>query len=1060
MIRFHSALIVFSCFLLFCLTPVWGQVDSGAITGRVTDSTGAVVPGAGVLITQITTNYKIELVTNEAGFFSAPSLRPGTYEVMVTQPGFRVQKSKPFDVRVQDRVEIDFQLEVGGTDTEVMVSDIAPLLESETSSLGQVVEQKTVTELPLNGRNFIQLATLGTGTALTQGRTAERDNFIANGARAVQNSYLIDGVDNKNRIMGFDKGSAQIIQPVIDAIQEFKVQTSTFSAEFGQSAGGVVNVTMRSGTNDLHGNLFEFFRNSKMDATPYFQPVGGGKPLFIQNQFGATAGGPIIRDRTFFFASWQTSREVNGAPQIASVPTAAMRSGVFSKAVRDPVTKTNFPGNTIPANRWDPVTTKLLALYPLPNLPGEVRNYFSNPKERVNSDSYNVRIDHRLSSKDFLFGRISQGFGNNRLPNLLPDPANQQGWVSLGGRQWMLSESHTLSPTMVNELRLAFIYTRSFQDTDAPRMFEEYGIKGALNDPNIKGLPQFNINSMTGIGTQAPGTLPISATGSGNYPAKKSGKIYQILDNLSWTRGRHTVKFGVDLNRVTMFVYATNNARPIFTFNSTYTGIGLGDFLLGYVQQIQTSANQQLNTIRQNVAHGYAQDDWKITQKLTLNLGLRYELTTPFWENRDKQANFFIDQGPCYLQVIQVADGSKCGVGRSLVHTDFNNYAPRLGLALQATRTTVIRSGFGVFYGRDENVGITRRLSSNPPWVSSSTFTGDQTKPAGFMKDGIPDIAMAGGGSSADLNSFPLYPRTPYVIQWNLNIQKELPGALVAQLGYTGSQAHKLVQVLNVNQALPGTGDVNARRPYKGYANIQFYAPLGNSNYHAMLAKLERRFSQGLSMLTSYTYSHSIDDGRSANDQNDPNTQNPRNLAANRGSSSFDARHRLAASGVWQLPFGKSGGPLAPLIRDWQLSGIWSYQSGQPFTVTLSVDPTTSGATAHPNRLRDGSLPSDQRSVNRWFDITAFAAPTCACYGDSGRGILTSPGFVNLDLSLARDFRFNERWRLQFRTEAFNLMNHPNLGLPNSAIGNASAGIIGTVVNSERQIQLALKLYY
>jgi hypothetical protein len=1055
--KWKLSMIVLAVVLL--ASAAYAQVDSGAISGVVTDATGAVIPNATVVITQESTNQNTELKTNGTGFYSAPSLRPGRYLVTVKHEGFRAQKSPPFELRIQDRVQMNFQLDVGAATAEIVVSAAAPLLESETSSLGHVVEQKTVAELPLNGRNYIQLATLGAGT-LPSTRSGERDNFISNGARAVQNSYLLDGVDNKNRIMGFDKSSAQIVQPIIDAIQEFKVQTSTFSAEFGQAAGGVVNVTMKAGTNDLHGNLFEFFRNSRMDAKPYFQPAGDSKPGFNQNQFGATTGGRIIKDRTFFFGSWQSSRESNGAPQVGSVPTPAMRTGIFSKAVKDPAGSTNFPNNTIPASRWDPLVPKLLALYPLPNLPGETRNFFYNPKERINSDAYNVRIDHRIGSKDFVFGRISQNYGDNRVPTTLPEPANQQGQATPSGRSWMLSESHTLSPTVVNEFRFGFIFTHVQQDIDTPRMFDEYGIKGALNEPKIKGLPQININSMSGLGTQGTGNSPIAATGSGNFPSEKSGKIYQLLDNLSWVKGRHTVKFGVDLNRVTMFVYATNAARPTFAFNGTYTGVGLGDFLLGYVQNINTSANQQLDTIQQSIYHSYVQDDWKITKRLTMNIGLRYEITTPFIEEHDKQSNLVLDQGPCYLQIIQVADAGRCGVGRSLTHTDWNNLAPRMGLAYQASAKTVVRSGFGVFYGRDEDVGINRRLPNNPPWVNASTFTGTQTTPAALLKDGIPSSALSGGGGNTDVNSFPFDMRTPYVIQWNLNVQREVPGGFVAQAGYTGSEAHKLVQTINVNQAYPGTTNVNTRRPYQGFSNIQFYSPLGNSNYHALLGKLERRFSKGLGMLASYTYGHSIDDGKSQNDQNDPVPQDMHNISANRGSSNFDVRHRFVLSGLYQPPFGKGRGPLAMLVRDWQISGVWSAQTGQPFTVTLNVDPTASGATAHPDRLRDGSLPGDQRSVSRWFDTTAFVAPSCPCFGNSGRGILRSPAFANIDISVVREFHFTERMRLQVRSEAFNLFNHPNLGLPATAIGSAGVGVIGSVVNNERQIQMALKLYF
>ena len=1034
----------------------FAQVDTGTVSGVITDRSGAVVPGAKITILQEETNFQLGLETNESGFYSAPALRPGRYVISAGKEGFRPQKSRPLELRVQDRVEVNFTLEVGALSSEVTVSSVAPLLESETSSLGQVVEEKTITDLPLNGRNFIELATLGAGT-LPSRRSADRDSFISNGARSVQNSYLLDGIDNKNRIMGFDKSSAQIIQPSIDSIQEFKVQTATFSAEFGQAAGGVVNVTLKSGTNGLHGGVFEFLRNSDLDATPYFQPTGG-KPLFIQNQFGATIGGPIVKDRTFYFGSWQSSREVNAAPQIGSVPTPAMRQGIFAK-VTDPTTHAPFANNTIPENRWDSAAKKLLPLFPSPNLPGSVRNFFYNPKERLSSDGYSVRVDHRFSSKDFMFARISQSFGSNRLPTTLPDPAEQQGFVDLTARQIMVSETHTLAPNKVNEFRLGFVFSRNNQDVLGPRLFDQFGINGTLDTPKIKGLPVFAITGLSSLGTTAPGSTPIAASGSGNFPSDKSGKIWQLLDNVSWVHDRHTIKVGVDLQRVTMFVYATNAARPTFNFNGTYTGNALGDFLLGYINNTSTS-QQQVDTIQQRVYNGYIQDDWKATSRLTLNLGLRYELSTPFVEEFDRQSNFVLDSGPCYLQLITVADRGRCGLPRALTRTDYNNFAPRVGLAYQATGKTVVRSGFGIFYGRDEDLGIIRRLPNNPPFITSATFAGDQTNPAFLLQNGFPGNALSLASGVADVNNFPFAFPIPYVVQWNLNVQRELPGNFLAQVGYTGSEAHKLPGVIAVNQPLPGTGNVNARRPYQGYGNIQSYNPYINSTYNALLAKLERRFARGMALLASYTYGHSIDGGANQNDTNDPGPQDARNVRAQKGSSNFDVRHRFALSGLYQLPFGKSKGGWSAFARNWQLSGIFSAQTGQPFTVTLSTDPSGTNTTARPNRLHDGALPSDQRDPSHWFDTTAFAAATCPCFGNSGRNILRAPGFVNVDAGLNRDFIFHERFRLQVRGEAFNLFNHPNFGLPNMAIGNPTVGIIGSVVNPERQIQAAMKLKF
>jgi len=1045
------------------LATAVAQVDTGTVSGIVTDSSGAVVPGASVTLIQQETNAHAMLSTNETGFYSAPGLRPGWYDVAVTKQGFQTQRKTGLELRVQDRLEVNFSLTVGGTSTEVMVAAAAPLLESETSSMGTVIERNAITDLPLNGRTFIQLATSVPGT-LPSTRTQERDNFISNGARAVQNSYLLDGIDNKNRILGFDRNSAQIIQPVIDGIEEFKVQTATYSAEFGQAAGGVVNVTMRSGTNSLRGNLFEFLRNSRLDATPYFQPAGE-HAQFIQNQFGATFGGPIIHNRTFFFGSWQSSREGNAAPQIASVPLASEHQGVFPSRVTDPATGAAFPNSTIPRNRWDSVAAGLLALYPMPNLQGAVNNFSYNPKEIVNADTYNLKIDHHFGSRDYLFGRISQGWSHNILPTLLPDPANQQGFTDLVQRQLVFSESHTVAANKVNEFRFGYVYTLESQDVNGPRLFDQYGIKGALNAPDIKGLPTFNLTGFSQLGTPTTlGTTPIPASGSGNRPVLKSGKVWELLDNFAWTHDRHAIKFGIDLSRVTEFAKATNSARPAYTFNGTFTGSGLGDFLLGDVYSANTS-QQQLLTIMQYVYNGYVQDDWKVSRKLTLNLGLRYELPTPFFEARDRQSNFVLDAGPCYFQLIPVAQRGQChaNLGRYLTRLDRNNFAPRIGFAYQATAKTVVRSGFGIFYGRDENYGISSRLPSNPPWVSTATFTGTSAAPIFLLADGFPPNALtltaAGFNANTTVYAQPFNYPTSYVEQWNLNVQRQLDGDFVAQIGYTGSGAHKLLFPINMNQAYPGTGTVNSRRPFQGVGNITYYAPLINSTYHALVAKLERRFANGMSLLASYTVGHSLDGEGNEHDTNDPAPQNVRNLAAEKGSSNFDVRHRIAVSGFYQLPFGQLGF-VSYLIQDWQLSGILSAQTGQPFTATLSTDPSATGATARPNRIADGNLSADQRTRTHWFDTTAFIAANCICFGNSGRDVLRGPGFMDVDLAILRDFHFAERFRLQFRAESFNLINHPNFGIPNSSIGNPQVGIITMTINPERQNQLALKFFF
>ncbi len=1065
--------------LLFC------QVDTGALSGIVADATGALVPNAAVTVTQIETGIRAALRTNPSGFYSAPALKPGTYSVAVTAEGFQTATRSGIELHVQERLVINVTLEVGATTSEITISESVPLLESETSSLGQVVAERTINELPLNGRNFIQLAVLGAGT-LPSRRTAERDNFIANGARAVQNSYLLDGVENKNRILGFDTSSAQVIQPVIEAIQEFKVQTSTFSAEFGQSAGGIVNVTLKSGTNSLHGALFEYFRNTRLDALPYFQPTGGGRPAFLQNQFGAALGGPIRRNRTFFFASWQSSREVNAAPQIGSVPLPSVRAGNFGTArIYDPATtranpngsgfvRDLFPNSTVPANRWDPVAARLVGLFPDPNLPGTVRNHFYNPKERIYNNQQNIRIDHQIGSRDSIFGRVSWGNNQNTFPTTLPPPANDFSVAEPTVQSVAVSETHTISPSLFNEARFGFVRTRIQQQIDGTRQFEEFGIKGTVNDPFIRGLPQFSVTGLSALGTAGPGARPIAATGSGNLPIDKIGKVMQFIDNVSWIRSRHTVKFGVDIQQVGMYGYATNSARPNFTFNGLYTqnpqsragtGQPYADFLLGQSNNVSV-ATPSVNEIRQRIFQTYVQDDWKLSSSLTLNIGVRYEAALPFIDVDDKYTNFILESGPLFGTFLRAQDAAAAGRGRGLVKADYNNFAPRVGLAWRMSPKTVVRSGFGVFYGRDENIGVGRRLTNNLPQFVQKTYISDQITPNIVLSTGFPADALDPAlVTNPVANAFPDDSPLPYVLQWNLNIQHELPRGFLVQAGYTGSGSHKLYYPLNVNSPTPATGNIDARRPIRGVGNVFSYAPLFNGTYNALLTKIERRFSSGFSVLGSYTWGHSLDGGSSNNDQSDPGPIDPRNLKLHRGNSNYDVTHRFVLSGVWELPFGKgksrlSSGVGAALLGGWQVSGIYSAQTGLPYSVTLNFDPTNTGVTGRPDRLRDGALPAGVRDPARWFDLSAFAAPAALTYGNSGRNVLRGPGSVNADLGVARLFALRERLRLQFRGEFFNLFNTPQFGLPGVSIGTPAAGIIGSVVTPERQVQLALKLLW
>ena len=1069
--------------LLLAAGVVPAQVDTGTLSGTVRDAASGVIQAAVVKIVHTGTSTTISLLTNENGFYSAPGVRPGEYSITVSAPGFQSETRRGVTLRVQDRLAIDFELKPSQVSTEITVDAKVPLLESETSSLGHVVEEKIIKDLPLNGRNFMQLAVLGAGTSPSR-RGPERDTFVSNGARPIQNSYLLDGVENKNKIVGFDSSSAQVIQPVIDGIQEFKVQTNTFSAEFGQSAGAVVNVTLKSGTNQIHGSAFEFLRNSALDAKPYFQPTPV-RPQFIQNLFGATLGGPIRKDQTFAFFSWQSQREVNAAPQIATVPTADQLAGKFSTAVYDPAStrlgpdgvtyiRDAFAGNVVPSTRWDPVAARLVKLYPTATSAGSSSNFFSNQRQRVTNDQFNGRLDHRFSERDSLFVRISSSVNKNILPAPLPAPANNPSVAEPDGKSYAASHTHTFTPTLINEFRFGYLYTQLTQSIDSKRLFEDYGINGAPQEPTVVGLPTFGVTGLSTLGSVGPGALPTPATGSGNFPIDKQGRVLQFADNLSWVKGRHTIKFGGDFQVVTLYANSTLSARPAFNFTGVYTqdpqrrsgtGAAFGDFLLGTTSSAAVST-RSISESRQKVVQGYVQDDWAVNSRLTLNAGVRYELALPFYETENKYSNLVLEPGALYGKVLDASQAGANGYRRSFVDPDFNNFAPRVGLAYKAASKTVVRSAFGIFYGRDENIPVARRPTNNPPYYILKTYTADQITPLITLQGGFPSNALSPANiTNPDVNSYLKSTPLPYVLQWNLNVQQELPGDLVAQVGYVGSGARKLYVPLNWNLPTPGAGAINGRRPIQGYGAIFALAPWVNSSYNALLAQVERRFSKGLSFLAAYTYGHSLDYA-GANAESDVAPQNPRNLTANRGNSNFDVRQRVVFSSTWELPFGKGRALLhdsrvgAAIAGGWQLSGITSYQTGLPFTPVLSYDPSNTGTTGRPNRIADGNLASSARTPGHWFDTAAFVAPAGTVYGNSGRGILRGPRQANTDLSLARNFQLAERVGLQFRAEAFNVFNTPQFGIPANTIGASNAGVISTVVTPERQLQFAARVSF
>jgi carboxypeptidase family protein len=1061
----------------------YAQVDTGSISGTVKDSGGSVIVDATVTVTNPSSGASFATKTNHDGFYTVVDLKPGAYNVATAAPGFQAITKTGIDLRLQDRLAINFDLQVGQALTSIQVQDTAPALETETSSLGQVVESHAIESLPLNGRNYIQLATLGAGTTPSQ-RSNERNSFVANGQREIQNSYVLDGIDNKNKIVGFDSSDAESVEPIVDAIQEFKVQTATFSAEFGQSAGGVVNASIRSGTDHIHGTVFEYLRNSWMDASPFFQPALTAKPQFIQNQYGATVGGPIIKNRTFLFFAWQSSRIDDASPQLAVVPTASQLQGNFATTIYNPATtepnpngkgyvRTPFPGNHIPVSDFDPVAAKLLTLFPAPNLTG-ANNFFSNQKETVNNDQYIGRLDHRFSDKDTAFARYVASFSTNVLPAVLPPPASSPSVVWPEAHSFAASESHVFTPTLLNEARIGYQETREKQTVLGPRLFDQYGIIGAPDLPQVTGLPTFAVTGLTTIGTTGPGTLQTSATGSGNLPIDKQGRTIQINDNLTWQHGRHVLKFGFDFQQVTLYAKVTLSARPAYSFSGVYTqnpqsrtgtGSPLADFLLGETSSSSVSTASDSES-RQHIWQGYVQDDWKATSKLTVNVGLRYELPLPFYETSNHYANAILEPGPLYGTLLDASQAAQHGYRRSFVDPNFRNFAPRLGFAYQASPATVVRAAGGIFYARDENVPVADRPTNNPPYYVLSSYTSDQIDPSIVLATGFPANAISPTSvKTPSVNSYLKHSPTPYVQQWTLNLQHDFGFGFVGQLSYVGSSTHRLYYPNQIDQPTPGPGAVQARRPFPQFSALHAYAPLVDANYNSLQAQVERRFTNGFSLLAAYTWGHAIDDGPSQVDTVVA-PQNAYDFAAERGNSAYDVRNRLVVSSLYELPFGKgkaflSGSRAGSAIAGgWLLTGIFSAQSGLSFTPVESVDGSNTGTTQHPNRIGNGNLSSSQRTIGHWFDTSAFATPAQYTFGNSGRNILTGPGFHNVDLGLSRTISLIESTSLEIRAEAFNIFNTPQFGLPNATLGQSTTAVISTVTNPQRQLQLAAKIHF
>jgi hypothetical protein len=1049
------------------------SAQTAQLSGRITDTSGAVVPAAKVTVRSASTGAEREVQTNDLGLYTVPLLPPGTYQVRVERTGFRLTIQDNVQLEVDQRATADFTLQLGALADQIEVHASLTQLNTVEASQGQVIDNQRIVDMPLNGRNYLDLA-LMSGGAVQPDPGNRLGGFSSGGQRISQNNYIMDGIDNNSVELAAAGRRAEMVEPSIDAIQEFKVQTNSYAAEFGRGMGAVVNLTIKSGANTVHGSAFEFIRNEVFDAKNFFTPPGAAKPPFKRNQYGLSLGGPIViprvyngRNKTFFFGDFERTRIRQTSTIANTLPTTKMRNGDFSelsKRVNDPTTGQQFPGNMIPVSRFDPVAARLIKLYPAVQNSNLANNFTNLAPQNQDVDKYDVRVDQNAGTKDNLFFRYSSH--DTFLPDTpnLPAPAYGAGnldYITEGintGAGW----NHIFTPSLIFSVRAGWNYARFKRNNPASALGhnfnQEYGIPGASFSPD-GSFSQLNIT-----GYRALGIGP-------NNPVDRNSQNRQLTGDLSWTHGRHTVKTGASFIRSQNPIFNSRNTIGSFTFNGSYTGDGQADFLLGLVNQWVWQSPVIVSMRTFNLA-GYVQNDWKINNRLTFNLGMRYEIAPPWSEKHNKMGNFDIDTNPGRPSLVLAKDGSR--FDRSTVAIDTDNIMPRIGFAFKLTDKTVIRSGYGLFYQYMENLGDAEYLIGNAPFAYGVTITGSSTTPVFRFStgpaSGATDLARATG---LQFSSYERQAKQAGAHQWNFSVQREFGKDWLLEAVYAGSRGLHLMRRYEGNFSPAGPGNIDAKRIYKSIVipgtNI-VSSPLGpvysfradgNSIYDALILKVEKRFSKGFTALGSYTWSKSIGDTCGSAVQGDATGcgfQNIFNLRAERSIDNQDVPHRFVASVLYEVPVWHQ---VKPVLGGWSLGSIVTVASQVPFSPTVQGNPANTGTYTVVQRPDVVGSPYDNfdRTLQQDFNTGAFVRPANFTYGSAGRNILRGRPHFNWDFSALRNFQLAERLRLQFRFEAFTLTNTPRFGAPGNVLGTAAFGVI-TSAATPRNLQFGLKLIW
>ncbi len=1095
------------CVAMLLLLPalVLAQTSQGRISGTVSDPDGAVIPGVEINAINEETGVSFTATSNAVGRYVLPFLQPGRYQIMAATPGFKTYERSGIVVETSQVMELNISLQLGAVTETVTVTSEAPLLQTSDATVDQFIDQRTVQDMPLANRRALELVRLSSNVVFVNYSGDAKPRFAVAGGRAYKSTYILDGGNIQNIRMA----SLQVdIDPPVEVIKEFRVVQNGYAAEYGGSASGVLISTTKSGTNEFHGSAFEYFRNDKLDAAGFFAPSEGDKKIkapLRYNLFGGTLGGPIIKNKTHFFAGYEGTRKSEGSTEIMTVPTAVQRTGDFSQTfdskgnlipifdpfstrvvdgqtVRDP-----FPDNIIPSDKIDPVSLGLAKYWPEANRPPTritgAQNFAANRARKFTRDNVTARFDHVFTDKNRFFFRLVYNKDPFSWTTNYPFDGVGDDQFPISPNRWETSyfakDTHTVSPNLITDIGYSFSNRTWYANSAGlgSGVVDEVGLPNVSNDafPAIRGTGMANL-------------------GHSGERFQKPIQQHQVTNSWTWVKNNHVVKFGGEIRKG----INVDINRPIisgqYNFSQTGTrnpadksgGLPFASYMTGWVNGFSLRETDELDRYSYYLAF-YVQDDWKLTPSLTLNLGLRWETDTPVNDVNNRSSSFDRNQiNPVSGTPGVVKFAGRDGWPESTYLADWNNFGPRFGFAWKpgGSDKWVVRGGYGMFFEGPSTSANAATLGFERSSAASSPDAG--ITPSFLLKNG-PTVSAetpplndsfgavpVGAKANTNVTFYELNRRTGYAHHMNLGVQRQLPGDMVVEARFTANLSRKLpVGTMQINQIRPelmGPDANQSLRPYPQFLNVGVLsAALGSNNYHAGSFRLEKRFSRGLTFLSGYTWSRSIGDASNTTSGelgNNQIWQNVYNRRADRGPDALDVIHRFTFNATYDLPWGKgrpwlNDGILSQIVGGWKIGVISVVQGGGPFTVTMQNNTTDafSAGALRANVLRDPNLPSNDRSVDRWFDTEAFAAPAPYTFGNAGRGIVRADGRFSIDMSLSKNFYFGESKYLQFRGDFFNALNHPDFNRPNSTMGSAAYGTISGASPS-RSVQLGLRFNF